>query len=109
MRLGRRGDVNAVRPLLDALATDGSHRVRLAVVRGLADIGGTEACDALWFAWTTDDSRAVRRSALRALGSCPPHASVSDTHWIPVGPPAVEPGDARLDSMLLLIDTGATD
>lgn len=69
--LGRVGGDAALDALVVALSSDPAASVRLAAARALRHWSSTgEACEALRFASTVDDARAVRRLARRMLGHC---------------------------------------
>jgi hypothetical protein len=63
VRLGRLRAERAVGPLVKALNSDGSAKVREAAARGLGLIGSTSSLSALQYAAQADDDREVRHSA----------------------------------------------
>jgi hypothetical protein len=63
VRLGRLGANQAVGPLVKALNSDSSAKVREAAARGLGLIGSPSALSALQYAAQADDDREVRHSA----------------------------------------------
>jgi hypothetical protein len=63
VRLGRLQDARAVGPMVKALNSDPSPRVREAAARGLGLIASPSALSALQYAAQSDDDREVRHSA----------------------------------------------
>jgi hypothetical protein len=63
VRLGRLQAERAVGPMVKALNSDGSPKVREAAARGLGLIGSSSALSALQYAAQSDDDPEVRRSA----------------------------------------------
>ncbi len=63
VRLGRLRAAQAIGPIVKALNSDSSPRVREAAARGLGLIGSSTALSALQYAAQADDDREVRHSA----------------------------------------------
>jgi hypothetical protein len=63
VRLGRLKAENAIGPMVKALNSDPSPKVREAAARGLGLIGSATALSALQYAAQADDDREVRHSA----------------------------------------------